>query len=335
MAIDSPAGQRLVSRLQSNGNMTRTTCRATRLPWSRPVAVAALAAATLLAAGEPAAAQRVYVGFEEGGPRARTATSSQTFLNHPTRCDALLYPAGLTPPNDAACTSREATTALTNSFDVATGFGYGSTVGLTFGAFRAELDFRLRSHGRDTRPIQLEGGDEALIGKNAEWAVAPEETLSDVRSEEVFLNLYYDYENRTRWTPYVGAGMGLAHIETHFAASFVRKPEREYLAIDFVPDWPEEAKRAAAGTVSLLNAEMSGWVPGYQFIVGIDMNLGEALVGIKVRWGRFGELTTTTEYDLVRSHAPVHADGVTPFGVDVGLSGLGYREVALVLKHYF
>ena len=161
------------------------------------------------------------------------------------------------------------------------------------------------------------------------------ETLSDVRADEGFLNLYYDYENRTRWTPYAGAGIGLAQIEAHYAATFVRKPEPEYLAIDFVPDWPEEAKRAAAGTANLLNAEISGWSPGLQFIAGLDMNLGELLVGVKVRWGRFRDLTTTTEYDLIRSHAPVQADGVTPFSVDIDLGGLGYREVALVMKYYF
>ena len=315
--------------------MERTTNQVPRVPLGWPAAAGVLVGAALLAAGDDAVAQRLYIGFEEGGPRARAAKSSQTFLNHPTRCDTLLYPEGLTPPNDAACDAHEATTSLTNSFDIGTGFGYGSTVGLTFGALRAELDFRLRSHGRDTRPIKVAGGDEALTGKKSEWAVAPVETLSDVRAEEVFLNLYYDFENRTRWTPYAAAGIGLAQIEAHYAASFVRKPEQEYLAVEFVPDWPEEAKRAAAGTVSLLDAEISGWVPGYQFIVGLDMNLGEALLGIKVRWGRFGELTTTTEYDLVRSHAPVQADGVSPFGVDIGLGGLGYREVAVVIKHYF
>lgn len=291
--------------------------------------------AALLAAGNNAEAQRLYIGFEEGGPRARTTKSSQTFLNHPTRCDTLLYPESLTPPNDAACDTREATTALTNSFDIGTGFGYGSTIGITVGALRVELDFRLRTHGRDTRPITVADGNEALAGKKLEWAVAPVETLSDVRAEEAFLNLYYDYENRSRWTPYAGAGIGFAHVEAHYAASFVRKPEQEYLAIGFVPDWPEEARRTAAGTVNLLNAEISGWVPGVQFIAGLDMNLGEALLGIKVRWGRFRELTTTTEYELIRSHAPVQADGVTPFAVDIGLSGLGYREVAVVLKHYF
>ncbi len=314
--------------------MERTARRAPRR-LSRPAAVAGLLGAALLAAGGDAAAQRLYIGFEEGGPRARTAHSSQTFLNHPTRCDRLLYPEGWTPPDDPACDAREAATAITNSFDVGTGFGYGSTVGLSFGALRVELDFRLRGHGRDTRPIKVADGNEPLTGKRAEWATAPLETLSDVRADEGFLNLYYDYENRTRWTPYVGAGMGLAQIEAHYAASFVRKPEPEYLAIDFVPDWPEEAKRAAAGTANLLNAEISGWTPGFQFIAGLDMNLGELLVGVKVRWGRFRELTTTTEYDLIRSHAPVQADGVTPFSVDIGLGGLGYREVALVMKYYF
>lgn len=313
--------------------MDRTIGRTRR--GSRPAAASALLGAALLAAGADATAQRLYIGFEEGGPRAQSATSSQTLLNHPTRCDTLLYPEGLAPPDDPTCDAREANTSLTNSFDVGTGFGYGSTVGLTFGALRAELDFRLRGHGRDTRPIKVAGGDEALNGKNVEWAVAPTETLSDIRAEEIFLNLYYDFENRTRWTPYVGAGMGLAQVEAHFAASFVRKPDPEYLAIEFAPDWPEEAKRAAAGTANLLNAEMSGWVPGLQFITGLDMNVGELLLGIKVRWGRFGELTTSTEYDLVRSHAPVQADGVTPFAVDIGLGGLGYREVALVIKYYF
>lgn len=315
--------------------MKRRTRPTTRLPSSRLLVAAPLAAALLLAVGSDATAQRLYVGFEEGGPRARTANSSQTFLNHPTRCDRLLYPEGLTPPDDAACGAGEAATAITNSFDVGTGFGYGSTVGLSFGAIRVELDFRMRGHGRDTRPIKVADGNEALNGKRAEWATAPSETLSDVRADEGFLNLYYDYENRTRWTPYVGAGMGLARMEAHYAASFVRKPEPEYLAIEFVPDWPEEAKRAAAGTANLLNAEMSGWTPGLQFIAGLDMNLGELIVGVKVRWGRFRELTTTAEYDLIRSHAPVQADGVTPFSVDIDLGGLGYREVALVMKYYF
>ena len=315
--------------------MDRTTNRLPRVPWGWPWAAGVLVGAALLAAGDDAVAQRLHIGFEEGGPRARAAKSSQTFLNHPTRCDTLLYPEGLTPPNDAACDARGATTSLTNSFDIGTGFGYGSAVGLAFGALRVELDFRLRSHGRDTRSIKVADGNEALSGKKVEWAVAPVETLSDVRAEEAFLNLCYDFENRSRWTPYAGAGIGLANVEAQYAASFVRKPEQEYLAIEFVPGWPEEAKRAAAGTVNLLDAEISGWVLGYQFIVGVDMYLGAALVGVKVRWGRFGELTTTTEYDLVRSHAPVQADGVSPFGVDIGLGGLGYREVAVVIKHYF
>ncbi|MYF76541.1 MAG: hypothetical protein F4174_04180 [Acidobacteria bacterium] len=315
--------------------MVRRTGRTGRVLRLRPVAAGALLGAALLTAGADATAQRIYVGFEEGGPRARTANSTQTFLNHPTRCDVLLYPDGLTPPDDAACGAGAAATAITNSFDVGTGFGYGSTVGLAFGALRVELDFRMRGHERDTRPIKVADGNEALSGKRAEWATAPLETLSDVRADEGFLNLYYDYENRTRWTPYAGAGVGLARIEAHYAASFIRKPELEYLAIDFAPDWPEEAKRAAAGTANLLNAEMSGWSPGFQFIAGLDMNLGELLVGVKVRWGRFRNLTTTTEYELIRSHAPVQADGVTPFSVDIDLGGLGYREVALVMKYYF
>lgn len=322
--------------MASTRSVCPTNSRGPRVLSGRAVAVAVLAVAALLALSPEAAAQRLYIGFEDGGPRARTTTSSQTFLNHPTRCDALLYPDGMRPPPDPACDAREATTALTNSFDIGAGFGFGSTVGVTFGALRFELDFRLRGgHERDTRAIKVSDGEDALAAKSAEWTAVPTETLSDFRADEGFLNLYYDFENRTRWTPYAGAGAGLARVEAHYAASFVHKPEREYLAIPFVPDWPEAAKRAAAGTVNQLNAAMSGWVPGFHVIAGLDMELGEAVLGLKVRWARFGELTTTTEYDLIRSHPPVQADGVTPFAVDIALGGLGYREVALILKHYF
>ena len=39
-----------------------------------------------------------YVGLELGRAHASTLTSSVTGVNHPTRCDRLLYPASTSPP---------------------------------------------------------------------------------------------------------------------------------------------------------------------------------------------------------------------------------------------
>ena len=98
LPMSSPRDGPLGRRLRAAGDVVRRTGRTGRVLRLRPVAAGALLGAALLAAGADATAQRIYVGFEEGGPRARTANSTQTFLNHPTRCDALLYPEGLTPP---------------------------------------------------------------------------------------------------------------------------------------------------------------------------------------------------------------------------------------------
>ena len=74
----------------------------------------------------------------------------------------------------------------------------------------------------------------------------------------VFLNAIYALHNRSRVTPHAGFGVGVnRRASLRCRALFVRKTEAAYLAIPFDPDWPDEAKRAAAGTVSALDAEIS------------------------------------------------------------------------------
>ena len=86
------------------------------------------------------------------------------------------------------------------------------------------------------------------MDKNPEWANAVEEWVGDHHAHQVFANAYYDFANDSRWTPYVGAGVGWAVTKLSYYTQFTRKPDAEYLQIEFDPDWPEAAKRAAAGT---------------------------------------------------------------------------------------
>ena len=54
------------------------------------------------AAGAQDARDGFYAGLQIGPAIASTAGSSLGGVNHPTRCDVLLYPASVSPPVDDA-----------------------------------------------------------------------------------------------------------------------------------------------------------------------------------------------------------------------------------------
>ena len=58
-------------------------------------------------------------------------------------------------------------------------------------------------------------------------------------------------------------------------------------------------------------------------------------VGLTGRWAQFGHITDEATWDLIRSHAPVQADGVTPFDTTQRFEGISYLAVTVGLKYYF
>ena len=56
---------------------------------------------------------------------------------------------------------------------------------------------------------------------------------------------------------------------------------------------------------------------------------------LKANWARFGNLAQDVAWSVIRSHAPVRADGVTTFTGELMLDGLGYWAVTLGLKYRF
>ena len=298
----------------------------------------------LLASAGDAAAQEdrsgFYVGLELGISIPSGVDSSVRAVNHPTRCDTLLYPASISPADDAACRDNTSAVLFANDFDPDPGLATGFTLGYAAGRPRFEVEYFNRSQGDDTRPL---GGTEsaALAGKNTEWATAapPHEFIGDYHAHQVFANAYYDFLSDSSWTPYVGGGVGWAVTELSYYARLTRKPDAEYLQIEFDPDWPDDAKRAAAGTASILDVlddKAARTVFGFQVLAGVDYALTERTsLGAKVRWSRFADVVQEVTWAQIRSHAPVQADGVTPFGSTLTFGGIGYQALTLTLKHRF
>ena len=206
-----------------------------------------------------------------------------------------------------------------------------------FGRLRFEVEYLYRYMGDDTSPL---GGttSTALQGKNSEWSSdePPFERIGDYKAHQIFANAYYDFLNESNWTPYAGIGVGWAVTELSYYAQFIRKPEAEYLQIDFDPDWPADTKRAAAGTASIMDTKVGKNIFGFQLLAGVDYSLSERTsVGVALRWARFDDVDDVATWNLIRSHAPVQADGVTPFDASLEFAGLGYQAVTVNMKYRF
>lgn len=285
-----------------------------------------------------------YVGVELGFANPSDVTSTISGVNHPTRCDRLLYPASSPPAeiaNDMACTANSPGPLSNNSYDLGTGFLGGLSLGYTLDRFRVEFEYMNRSHGGDSSRFQVAGGNQALRSKDSEWNSIdpPSERISDFIAHQFFVNAYYDVLNDSRWTPYLGGGFGWARTSMRYTNRFVRKPEDEYLEIAFKPDpdyWDQAAKKEAAGTLSFWDTRISDTIFGFQFMGGLDYALTESVsIGVKGRWAKFGDISHGGVWNLIRSHKPVQADGTTPFTSQLMLDDIEYWAMTLGLKYHF
>ena len=282
-----------------------------------------------------------YVGVELGFANPSDVTSTISGVNHPTRCDRLLYPASSPPAaiaNDTDCTANSPRPLSNNSYDLGTGFLGGLSLGYTLDRFRVEFEYMNRSHGGDSSRFQVAGGNQALISKDSEWNGddPPSERISDFIAHQFFVNAYYDVLNDSRWTPYLGGGFGWARTSMRYTNRFVRKPEDEYLEIAFDPDWDQAAKAEAAGTLSFWDTRISDTIFGFQFMGGLDYALTESVsIGVKGRWAKFGDISHGGVWNLIRSHKPVQADGTTPFTSQLMLDDVEYWAMTLGLKYHF
>ena len=265
--------------------------------------------------------------------------SSLFLVNHPTKCDVLLYSdPGMAPTGAAECSDDTPRTSF-NDFDPGAGFSGGLSAGYDLGRLRFEVEHLSRYQGDDVSPLRAAGGgNEVLAGKSGEWSPEepPSERISGFRAHQFFVNAYYDFENNSPWRPYVGTGAGFARTRLRYSNRFVRKTLGQgYQDVD-PPLTLADRPAAAAGTLSLLDAGITGNRFGFQGLAGVDYALGEKIsIGVEVRWARFDEMSDSVQWDLIRSHAPVRADGETPFTSRLKFDGIEYRGVTLGLKHRF
>ena len=277
-----------------------------------------------------------YIGIDAGLAGGASVDVDHVLVNHPTRCDSLLYGAGMSPPADPACADNTPRSAALTGFGPGGSSAFGLQAGYGWGRLRMELEYAGSDSESEMKDIPLAGGNTALASKDSEWASAPTTWLDNLRARKFFVNGYWDFPNGSAWTPYLGAGVGSASMSVNYGVKFVRKPQDGYLAISFDPDWPEEARRRAAGTLSEMDVNIEQSQSVYQLIAGVDRELAENVsAGVKFRWTAFEGFDTEENWWVIRSHAPVRADGQTPFTSVIDFDGWTAWQLSVGLKYRF
>ncbi len=271
-----------------------------------------------------------------GGEKAQAGVYG---VNHPTRCDRLLYANPTSAPTDAACRDTAAQYLIDDSFNLGVGFVGTASLGYAWDSLRAEVEFLSRSHGGDTVP-GLPGDNAALLTKQSEWSPQspPHYRLSEFSANQLFVNVHYVFDLDSEWSPFVGAGVGFARVKARLMGSYLRRT----LAQGYVegaggdPAQPAEWQLAAAGTESRLDARLKDEVFGYQVLGGLERTLGERTSAfVMARWTGFDKVAKDQVWTVIRSHAPVQADGSTPFQTEQTIDDLGGWAVTAGLRYAF
>ena len=279
--------------------------------------------------------QGFYAGVELGFTNAADIESTVSGVNHPTQCDQLLKnvdPTNVVDLSDPACNVGDVPQPLSNtSLDLGVGFMGGFSVGYALDSVRLEFEYMNRSQGGDSVPWNIAAGNAPLQSKNSELSALdpPSERISNFNAHQFFVNAYYDFRNASRWTPYLGAGVGWARTSFDHGIRYVRRTLAQGYPADTKPP-------AAAGTISLLETEMAETLFGFQVLGGLDYALTEHVaLGMKARWASFQDMQGDARWTLIRGHEPVRADGTTPFTTRQVFDNLHYWGMTFGLKYYF
>ena len=210
---------------------------------------------------------------------------------------------------------------------VGAGYRLGGPEDPLWGRLRIEVEYVFRESVYDqTTPI-LSSATGVTRDKLSNEVFRAVEYVGSLTSHNLFGNLYYDFTNSSRVTPYIGFGAGFG--VTDLDNSRIGGRHQDWRQISTGSELPNayEVRRNLAGTTSSYHGTNRDTMFGYQVLFGMDVALTETLsVGLKGRWADFGTMRYDGTLDMVLSttvpedyHNPREVDGVALFAVSANL----------------
>ena len=275
---------------------------------SRFCAAVFLVAGATLGATAPVQASGFYFSTELGMNFGSSMDLTGYSNDRASVCDGYINPMYAAVTNTPGyenynCTGpdRGATGDWYNGFSSDEGVLLGTALGYhTEGSpFRIELEYFYRGTDYD-QTSDVPGASGESGDKLEQELVRAIDRIGDLSSHNLFANLYYDFSGNSRFTPYVGIGIGFGFIEVEYSSLWARNSDAARISTGGDPDGPgpgqalpnaSQIQANLAGTSSIVDTELDDTLFGYQLLFGVDYALTDTMIlGVKGRWADFDSL---------------------------------------------
>lgn len=286
-----------------------------------------------------------YLSLELGANYTPTLELEGDSVNTPgSICDQHLNP--FTDLMPAFCSDPNAPgTTWTNTFAGAGGILASGALGYRFtesDRLRLELEYFYRETVHN-ETSGIEGRSGVAVAKLDAEVVTADDRIGSITSDNVFANVYFDFVNRRRVTPYIGIGAGVGFMNVDYGLLWVRNTDPDlitsiahYFPADRMGDL-RVVQQNLASTTSSAQTELRARLYGYQVLIGTDIALSEStMFGFKGRVVAFESFSGTTVGDRLRSHAPSNRlDGSNPAMIGITAGNLFLYGLTANIKHQF
>ena len=250
-----------------------------------------------------------------------------------SQCDLTINPQGLHVPGGVdSCGDPRAWGPMDESFDGGSGILAGLSVGYRLGNFRAEGEYFYRNTNSESTDVPSQGDWRPTQATGYDHV---QDAVDDVLSHNFFANLYYDYHSDSKFTPYVGIGIGLAQVSVAYRTLWQRSSNLENINVFPKPEG-DELNQKFVNLLTYDQAKMSDTLFGYQVLVGVDYQVSEPVsIGLKFRYADFGEFEDESAYTKLRGHASVAGNPPRPVTYYIRTDDIQFWGVSLNLKYQF
>ncbi|MCY3554586.1 MAG: outer membrane beta-barrel protein [Gemmatimonadetes bacterium] len=204
-----------------------------------------------------------------------------------------------------------------NRFDGAAGILANAVVGYRLrNRLRLEVEYFYRDSEYDqTDPVL--GGGGSIADKLAAELQRAELRVGSITSHNLFGNFYFDFPNRSRFTPYIGLGIGGGFADMDFGALWARNLNPAHITSvegKFSEDDTEAIQSRLAGTTTSAQTELNDTLLGFQVLLGVNRALTDAVsLDVRGRWTNFSSFHDSDSYERLRSHeSNLRVDGSAP-----------------------
>lgn len=270
------------------------------------------------------AADGWYMGMDLGFAKAPDLKVDGGDNDVPTTCDGFFV-------DTPTCDQNRPLTSFWNEVDGGTGILAGAALGYRLGDFRVEGEYFYRTTTHDGRS-DTQGLDQDTERKRGQELEKLDGGVDDVLSHNFFANLYYDFNSDSRFTPYVGVGVGVAQVSMDFFSRWKRHYDPDKIETFEVAS----QNQRVAGTTTIADKKLTDTLFGYQALAGVDYRVSDPVsIGLKFRWADFGEFKDEAEWDQLRSHDSARAPGGPRVRYFVMTDDIQFWGLSLNMKYAF